>query len=254
MGNQYYGRSFNALMELCGAEYRFYRNSLRNFRPANIGAGTGVADIAEYLTDGVTSPKQSICHNLPAMCIDDATSHFDFPAGLDAILADEEAFTIEYYGVPQDRGMEDYITLIGEGGGEPESISLRQDGRVLISMGAGSITSDQICWWWKDAILHFVVTKEAGTDDQSVETHAYVNGSEVSFASQLAGVGGFTDAAGKLLGWDAPDGSEHGFFGHAFLLRFYSTVVEKYEVLELYQDVQRLLPQHLHHIPIYQSA
>jgi len=257
MTNQYTGRSFDELMEHCGAEFRFHRNSLRNFRPRTI-SGVQVADLEEYFQNGVNQPKQSFCLNLPAVCIDDDSAHFDFPANLHTILAGESTFSIEYYGVPQDRGMNasgavNVMSLIGENAGI-ENISLIDDGRIQVNLGAATITSDGVCWWWKDAILHWVITKEAGDDPGTVQTRCYANGSEVAFASHLAGDGGFSSANGQILGWTDGPAVDHGMYGHHFLLRFYDTELTKPEVLELYQDVQQMLPQHLHHIPIHEVA
>lgn len=245
MTNQYTGRSLNEIYELCQAEYRFYRNSLRNFRPAD------VADMGEYLNDGNTSPKQSLCLGMPAMCIDHDTANFAFPVGFDDVMGSEDEFTIEYCGVVQDRYIENtYIALIGESGSANPYIGLRDDNRVELNFGT-QIISDQISWWWKDSLIHFVVTREAGATGDSF---AYINGSEVSFASQAAGNGGFSDAAGDIFNHTDDTGGEHPWWGHHFLLRQYSEQLVKAEVLELYQDVQRLFPHHLFHIPIYQSA
>lgn len=249
MGTQYYGRSWDEIMKLCDAEFRFYRNSLRNFRPG-IG-GAGVADIAEYLVDAVNQPKQSICLNLPAFCIDSTTAHFNFPANLDDNLGSEAAFTVEYYGVVQDRGIPDnYMALIGESGAATPYIGLRDGNLVEVNFGTQRI-SRNICWWWEDSLIHFVVTRASGA---APAFHAYINGIEVPFVSQLAGAGGFTDAAGEIFNHEDDQTAQHPFYGHHFLLRFYSVALEKYEVLELYQDAQRLMPHHLHHIGIFQSA
>ena len=184
MGFQYYGRSLDELWALCSAEYRFYRNSLRNFRPDNIGAGTGVADIAEYLIDAVNQPKQSIALNLPAMCVDSVTGHFNFPQNFDDVMGAESAFSLEYYGVIQDRGIPDnYMALVGENAAATPYIGLRDGNLVEVNFGVQRISAN-ICWYWEDSLIHFVVTRGAG-DDPDFE--AYINGVDIPFTTSCSG-------------------------------------------------------------------
>jgi hypothetical protein len=239
----------DVLMGLCEAEFRFYKNSLRNFRPGNIGAGTGVDDLVELLPDADTAPKQSMALGLPAMCIDHATAHFDFPTNFDDVMGVAASWTIEYLGVVQDRVLlapATYFALLGEGAAASPYIGLTNDNLVDINLGVQRISTDSTDWW-KDGLLHFVVAKEAGA---GADFHAYVNGVEPTFASQVAGDEAFTDAAGTIFNHSDAGGDNHPFWGHHFLLRQYSDALEKYEVLELFQDAQRLVPEHLMQIPI----
>jgi len=247
MGNQYYGRSWNELMELCTAEYRFYRNSQRNFRPANIGAGTGVADMGEYLIDADNVPKQSVCLGMPAFCVDYPTAHFNFPQNFDDTMGAEDAFTLEYLGVVQDRLIPDrYMALVGEDGAATPYVGIRDDNLVEMDFGTQQV-SNGLCEWWKDGLIHFVVSRAAGA---APETEIYINGVRIDFVSRLAGAGAFTDAAGQIFNHADNNGDQHPWWGHHFMLRQYSAALRKSEVIEMFQDAQRLIPHHLMHIPV----
>ncbi|MHC4643875.1 MAG: hypothetical protein ACYTBJ_00135 [Planctomycetota bacterium] len=246
MTMQYTGRSWDTIMASCAAEYRFYRNSLRNFRPAS------VEDLLELLINNVNNPKQSICHNMPAMCIDHTSAHFNFPNNLDLILADEAEFTIEYFGHVQDRGTPNgsYLALLGEQGSANPYIGLLENNTVRVNFGAAQ-TSDPSCMYWKDSLIHFVLTREAGA---APLTTVYINGSALpGLTGAAAGAGGFVDQSGQIFNHVDDTPTDHPCWGHHFLLRFFSIELAKSEVLELYQDVQRLVPHHLLHIPIWTS-
>jgi hypothetical protein len=252
MGNIYTGRSLNDLLELCVLDARFYRNSLRNWRPDPGGAG--VADIGEYLVDALTFPKQSMVLGMPAMCIQHDTARFAFPNNLDVYLGDEDEFTVEYLGVPQDRLIEDgYMAIMGE---DTEAVyfGLRDDNRVEVNFGAQQV-SDQQCWWWKDAPLHFVITREAGSSP-APDFAVYINGSEVSFPVTEAGANGFTDAGGWIFNHQDEDSPQdlHPLWGHHLMLRVYNEELAKSECLELYQSAQQMFPHTLFHIPQFAAA
>lgn len=252
MTNLYTGRSEHELMKITVAEYRFYRNSLRNFGQGN--PATKVDDLGEYLETTDLSPRQGKALTLPSIDIEDEDAHFNFPANLEDYLKLEEAFTVEYFGVPAWRGDPDLITdvlaLISDNDPEnPRVIGWRPDGRIYVNLGAPA-NSDVRVWVFMDAPTHFIFTRETGA---AANIAAYVNGSEVSWDTTVAGDGGFTDITSEIFNWDEPEIHRHACYGHHFFLRFYSDQLTAREAWWRYDQIQKLVAHEKFPIPAFEQ-
>jgi len=248
MANLYTGRTPQELQAITVADYRWFLNSLRNWMPGSQG-GTEVADMAEYLETADTSPRQGKALGLPSIDIEDEDAYFAFPTNLKDFTDESLAWSFEAIGVPAHRGdpltITEELTFIGETT-ETDNISIRPDNHVVVNMGANQVSDDMV-WAMMDAPLHFVFTREAGTDP---DFHVYCNGCEVSFTSQKAGDNAFT-ADARIYNWSDENQNTHACYGHHHRLRFFSDELSKADALWLFDQAQRLYAHEKFPIPVY---
>lgn len=250
MGNLYTGYTERELWDTCVADYRFYRNSLLNFRPNTI-EGLGVGTDGEIF-DQTDSPDQGKVCGLTSIAVEEVAHHFDFPDDFDTVLGEDTAFTIEYLGWPQDRAEGDYQALMGEAGSTDPYLGLNENNRVEIDFGAGAQQADTVEWVRYDSALHFVLTRAAGDDPDFT---AYCNGTIVQWlaggTTVAAGNNGFTDAAGEVFNHRDDTNTRHPFYGQHLALRIYNVALAHTDVRYLFKRIQRLVPHDMFHIPIW---
>lgn len=245
MTNLYSGRSMNEIMSTCVLDLQFFKNTLRNYRPGLVG------DLGTYMATDDT-PKQSVALGLPAVCIDGLEQLFPFPGGLGTYMATDGDWAVEYFGVPQNRGLNAavsnaYWALMGRFGAATSYIAFKDGGLFEVNFGTVQTATAATTWWWYDNPVHLVLSRGSGANP---DTYMYVNGVRVEFASGTykAGAAGFPGLCHVFNHLD-DQGDYHPLWGHHHMLRVYSYEIAEVEALELFKDVQRIVPQRKFMIP-----
>lgn len=255
-------RSWQDLMALCVAEYRFWASGLQNFRTVQ---QHGTSDLGRYLgglgafipnefdqPDGsaaaFATPKQGMELGYPCVNVDDNFAAFNIPAILQ--VANNGDFALEYIGVPRaanNQGpgaagpVDNRITLMSWGDDHyvtlGSNITTDMNLPRILWGGVGEISGENGTWWRPDHPLHLVVTRHVVTGDPSVSTwYMWLNGTIVRWFN-----GG--DDAGSD-GWPSPDGllfnldsqvDPEPFCGGHFQIRKWNILLEADDVNRLWQ-------------------